>query len=141
MSTLGSAVARDARELAYTVNELTCGRGLEYQRAVLDKLLDHPLLQRALPEIVVQCRESEHCRVVCNGIADAWKELKFGIGRDKYLARNVIEAAVISVRDARTGQAAAECIDMNRRTIRRAVSRQQLLHNREHGVVWAKGDC
>ena len=119
------AVARDAAKLAYVVNDLTCGRGLEYQRAVLDKLLEEPLLKRVLPDDVVQRRENQHCRVVCNGLADAWKELKFGVGRDRRLARNVLEAAMISVRDNMAAEAAAKCIGLNRRTIRRAVNRRR----------------
>ena len=42
---------------------------------------------------------------VCNGLKEAWKGLKYGIGRDQYLARNVIEAAVISVGDDQSIQA------------------------------------
>lgn len=134
------AVARDARELAYTVNDLTSGRGLEYQRAVLEKLLEQPLLQPALPASIVKRDEGVQCRVVCNGIKDAWSELKYGVGKDKYQARNVIEAAVISVGDSRSVQAAARCIGMNRRTLRRAVQRRQLLNSGEKGVLWAKSD-
>ena len=136
----GMAVARDARELAFTVNELTSSRGLEYQQAVLQKLLEEPLLQSALPEAVVKSDEREHCRVVCNGIAEAWSELKYGVGKDKYVARNVIEAAVISVDDSRSVLAASRCIGMNRRTLRRAVSRRRMLNEREEGVLWCKSD-
>lgn len=136
----GMAVARDALKLAYTVNELTCGRGLQYQQAVLQKLLEQPLLQPALPESVVKRDDREHCRVVCNGIADAWSELKYGVGKDKYIARNVIEAAVISVDDSRTVLAASKCIGMNRRTLRRAVARRRLLNQQEQGVLWGKSD-
>lgn len=136
----GMAVARDAKELAFTVNELTSGRGLEYQQAVLEKLMEEPLLQPALPEAVLKRDEREHCRVVCNGIAEAWSELKYGVEKDKYLARNVIEAAVISVDDSRSVLAASRCIGMNRRTLRRAVSRRRLLNEREEGVLWCKSD-
>jgi hypothetical protein len=73
----GTVVARDAYELAYTVNSLTCGRGLDYQGAVLKKFLEQPLLQSVLPEMVVKRLEREQCRVVCNGIAEAWSELKY----------------------------------------------------------------
>ena len=136
----GMAVARDARELAYTVNELTAGRGLEYQRAVLLKLLEQPLLRPALPEAVVKMDEREHCRVVCNGIAEAWSALKYGVGRDRYMARNVIEAAVVDVKDARAATAASRCIGMNRRTLRRAIARRRMLNVREQGVLWSKCD-
>jgi hypothetical protein len=136
----GMAVARDACELAYTVNALTCGKGLEYQKAVLDKLLEQPLLQQVLPAVVVQREEIEQCRLICSGIADAWSKLKFGLGRDRYLARNVIEAAVIDVKDKRSAQAAAHRIGMNKRTLRRAISRRISLNAGEVGAIWAKGD-
>ena len=139
-TSFGSAVARDASKLAYTVNDLTCGWGLDYQRAVLERLLDHPLLQPAFPESVVKRDEREQCRVVCNGIAEAWSELKYGVGRDKYVARNVIEAAVIHVADSKSTQAASKCIGMNRRTVRRAVKRRRMLNAGEEGVRWAMGD-
>ena len=136
----GSAVARDAAKLAFTVNDLTCGRGLDYQRAVLKRLLEHPLLQPVFPESVVKRGELGQCQVVCNGIASAWLELKYGVGRDRYVARNVIEAAVISVDDSKSVQAASKCIGMNRRTLRRAVKRRRMLNDREEGVLWAKSD-
>lgn len=84
--------------------------------------------------------EREHCRVVCNGIAEAWSELKYGVGRDRYVARNVIEAAVIDVEDSRAAIAASRCIGMNRRTLRRAVARRRMLNVREQGVLWSKSD-
>jgi hypothetical protein len=140
MATFGMAVARDARELAYTVNALTCGCGLKYQRAVLDKFLQQPLLQVALLAAVVERDERKQCRLVCKGIADAWAELKYGVGRDRYLAWNVIEAAVISVGDGRSSRAVGQCIGLNRRILRRAIRRRRSLNDWEEGAVWAKKD-
>lgn len=134
------AAAKHARDLAYTVNELTSGRGLEYQRAVLDKFLEHPLLAHVLPDSVLNRKRLEHCRIVCNGLADAWSGLKYGVGRDRYLARNVIEAAVISVKDDECIQAAARCIGMNRKTLRRALKRRHSLNQGVEGEMWAKND-
>jgi hypothetical protein len=92
-------VAYYARWIAYTVHEMTYGKGLEYQRAVLSKILEQPVLQEALSEYAINRAELEQCRAVCKGLKDAWSALKYGNGRDQYMARNVIEAVVISVGD------------------------------------------
>ena len=73
-------------------------------------------------------KELESCRVVCDGLYDAWSRLKFGFGRDKKLARNVIEAAIISLQDEQCIQVAAIAIGMNRRTLRQAKERWSLLN-------------
>jgi hypothetical protein len=66
--------------------------------------------------------------------------LKYAIGRDNHWARNVIEAAVIMAGDNQCMDAAARCIGMNKRTLRRAVARRQLLNASVSGEVWAKID-
>lgn len=91
-----------------------------------------------LPNFIAQREDLEQCRVVCDGLAQAWSGLKYGIGRDKKLARNVIEAAVISLEDERCFQAAASVIGMNRRTIRRAKDRRSLLNAGVDGELWAR---
>jgi hypothetical protein len=127
-----------ARELAILIHEETSARGLAYQKVVIEKLLDQPLLHPALPECVLKRKELQYCRTVCNGVADAWSSLKYGVGRDGYLARNVIEAAVISVGEEECMQAARTCVGMNKRTVHRAVERRRRLNRRANGEVWAK---
>lgn len=75
---------------------------------------------------------------MCDGLAQAWSRLKYGIGKDRFLARNVIEAIVISIGDDRCMRAAATCVGMNKRTVRRAIQRRSLLNDRSDGEVWAK---
>jgi hypothetical protein len=36
------------------------------------------------------------CANVFNNLAFAWEGLKFGIGKDKYVAKNVVEVAMVS---------------------------------------------
>lgn len=132
------AVGINARRLTETVSELTSGRGLEFQKAVLDRFLDHPLLEGVLPLGVVQRRELQQCRVVCNGLFGAWSILKYASGKDMRLARNVIEAGVISLGDDQCAEAAGACVGMNKRTLRRAVARRRLLNEGAEGEVWAK---
>jgi hypothetical protein len=138
LASINRAAAAHAKRLAFALAEETGKRGLQYQRVVLKKLLEQPTLREALPDFVSQKRELEDCRVVCDGLADAWSGLKYGIGRDRYLARNVIEAAVISIGDDRCMRAAGRCIGMNRRTLRRAKQRRDLLNKRSDGEVWAR---
>lgn len=135
---INRAAAAHAKRLAFALAEDTGKRGLQYQRAVFKKLLEQRILREVLPDFVLQKRELEECRVVCNGLADAWSGLKYGIGRDRFLARNVIEAAVISIGDDRCMRAAGRCVGMNRRTVRRAMQRRDLLNKRSDGEVWAK---
>jgi hypothetical protein len=134
------AAAFHAMRLAFKVNELTSGKGLEYQRAVLSKMLEQPLLQQTLPEYVINRVELQQCRAVCNGLKDAWSALKYGNGRDQYMARNVIEATVISVGDNQCLKGCSQYIGMNKRTLKRGVSRRTLLNEGVQGSRWAKSN-
>jgi hypothetical protein len=137
---LNRAAALLARNVAYTLNDLTCQRGSSFQKLVLEKLLCQPVLQHVLPDYVINNKKLAEAQVVCEGVAAAWERLKYGRGRDKYLARNVVEAVVISEEDPRRMRAAAKCIGMNSRTVTRAVRRRSLLNRRVEGVKWAKCD-
>jgi predicted ATPase len=132
--------ALHAGRLAFTLIEQTSAKGYEYQKKVLQKFLDMPMLQHIMPTNVVQRKELQSCRAVCHGLAEAWKELKYGKGKDQMLARNVIEAAVISIDDDKCLKAAARCIGFNKKTLRRAVSRRHDLNNKTAGSIWAKGE-
>lgn len=134
------AVAIQARKLAYTVNELTCGRGVEFQRAVVERFLDHPLMEEVLPNSVLQRRKLELCQVVCNGLTEAWSSLKYAVGQDQRLARNVIEAAVISTEENQAAEAAIRCVGLNKRAVRRAMIRRHLLNESVEGELWARID-
>ena len=48
------AVALSSSNLALKVEELTSGRGVEFQRAVLERFLTSPILTHVLPESVVR---------------------------------------------------------------------------------------
>lgn len=45
--------AQAAKELALSLHNLTNSEGLDYQKAVFQKLLEQPILQNLLPEYVV----------------------------------------------------------------------------------------
>ena len=136
-SSFERAVALGSSHLASKVEELTSGRGVEFQRAVLERFLTSPLLRHVLPESVVRGKEYQQCRVVCNGLANAWSSLKYAKGKDHRIARNVLEAAVISLEDADCVEAALTCVGMNRRTLRRGVLRRSSLNVGIPGEVWA----
>lgn len=132
------AAAAHAKKVAFKLSEDTSARGEEYQRVFFQKLIEQPLLETLVPEYVKQRRQLELSRVVCDGLAQAWSGLKYGIGRDRFLAKNVIEAAVISIGDDRCMRAAATCVGMNKKTVRRAIQRRSLLNKRSDREVWAK---
>lgn len=138
MALLHRAAAAHAKKVAFNISEETGNRGEEYQRVFFQKLIEQLVLENVVPDYVSQRRQLQLSRVVCDGLAQAWSGLKYGIGRDRYLARNVIEAAVISIGDERCMRAAATCVGMNKRTIRRAIQRRSLLNDRSDGEVWAK---
>jgi hypothetical protein len=132
------AATEAAKELALALHNLTNSGGLDYQKALFQKLLEQPILQNLLPKYVVHRKELESCRVVCDGLHDAWSGLKFGFVRDKKLVRNVIEATVISLQDEWCFQAAATAIGMNKRTLHRAKECRSLLNTQVDGELWAK---
>lgn len=138
MTLLHRAAAAHAKKIALRISEETGTKGEEYQRVFLQKLIEQPVLANVVPDYVSQRRQLQLSGVVCDGLAQAWSRLKYGIGRDRFLARNVIEAAVISIGDERCMRAAATCIGMNKRTIRRAIRRRSLLNDRTDGEAWAK---
>lgn len=103
----------------------------------MERFLTSPVLTHVLPESVVRRREYKQCRVVCNGLASAWSNLKYAKGKDHHIARNVLEAAVISLEDADYVEVAATCVGMNKRTLRRGVLRRCSLNAGVQGEVWA----
>lgn len=135
---LHRAAAAHAKKMATMICEETGSRGEEYQKIFIQKLLEQPLLENVVPEYVSQRRTLQLSKVVCDGLAHAWSGLKYGIGKDRTLARNVIEAAVISIGDDRCMRAAATCVGMNKKTIRRAIQRRALLNQSSDGEVWAR---
>jgi hypothetical protein len=136
-SSLNRAASSLARNLANRVDEFTNKRGLDFQRLVLQKFLALPTLQHAWPEFVVQHEKLENALVVCDGVKNAWEKLKWGRGKDHFLARNVLEAAVILVDDSKTRKAARKCVGLNKKTLRRALQRRQELNGMTCGENWA----
>ncbi|KAG0572174.1 hypothetical protein KC19_VG074600 [Ceratodon purpureus] len=137
-SLVSKAASIQAKALVHDIHSMTAERGLEYQRMVFLRMLEQPLLQPILPNFVIKRKKLQDCQVVCTGVANAWSDLKYKVGRDRSLARAVIEAAVMCLEDERCVQAAAKCIGMNRKTLRRGVRRRRLLNQRADGEFWAK---
>jgi hypothetical protein len=139
-SSVNRAASTLAKTVAYTVEELTNKRGLDFQKLDLEKFMALPTLQHAWPEFVVHHQRCEHALVVCDGLKTAWERLKWGHGKDQYLARKVLEATLISVEDAKTRRVAADYVGMNKSTLRRAIKCREGLNGRINGKKWAKGD-
>ena len=85
-------------------------------------MLEKPVLQEALLEYAINRAELEQCRAVCTGLKDAWSALKYGNGRDQNMARNVIEAVVISIGDNQCLKGCLQYIGMNKKMLRMAMS-------------------
>jgi hypothetical protein len=103
---LDRVAALHARRLAFLLAKELGGVSLEYQRVVFERMLDQPLLKLALLESAARRKELQLCKVICNGLREAWSDLKYGSTKDKHMARNVIEASVMSVEDNLCLQAA-----------------------------------
>ena len=134
------AASRFGNSWAVSLLQATNTRGLEFQKAVVESILGSAALQHIMPEYVLKRKKLLGCEVVCDSIASAWDHLKFGYGKDKYLARNVVEVAVVSTTSGSNMLGAGKCIGLNRKALLRASQRRQLLDAREEYECWAKGD-
>jgi len=134
------AASRFGKNWVASLLQETNTRGVEFQKMVVESILGSTDLQHVMPEYVLKRKKLLGCEVVCDSIASAWDHLKFGKGKDKYVARNVVEAAVVSTTSGSNMLGAGKCIGLNRRSIRRASHRRQLLDAKEDNECWAKGD-
>ncbi len=56
------------------------------KKKVFEKLVCEPFLSPAMLAFVVNCKALQDCATVCSSLAIAWSDLKYGNGKDKYLA-------------------------------------------------------
>ena len=134
------AASRFGNSWAASLLQETNTRGLEFQKLVVESILGSTALQHVMPEYVLKRKKLLGCEVVCDSIASAWDRLKFGKGKDKYVARNVVEVAVVSTTSGSNMHGARKCIGLNRRSVVRASRRRQLLDAKKDNECWAKGD-
>ncbi len=66
--------------------------------------------------------------------------MKHGVGKDIYVAQNVIEMAIVSTSSSTSLGAMKSCIGLNKRTLRRGFYRRQVLDVKEEGEQLVKGD-
>lgn len=59
------------RNLAFSLHNQTLNRGIDYQRIVLEKLFDQPVLQPTLPDYVANHKRLAQCQTICHGLAEA----------------------------------------------------------------------
>jgi hypothetical protein len=62
--------------------------------------------------------------------------LKYNVGKDQYVVRNVVEADVVSSNNIKNLRVAKSCLGMNRRTIMRAFERRKFIDSHEIGHEW-----
>lgn len=66
--------------------------------------------------------------------------MKYGVGKDQYVAQNVIEAIVLSTFSLFGLKVVEMHVGLNRRSLRRALCQRQLLDAKQEGKYWAKRD-
>jgi len=101
--------------------------GPKFQIKMFERLLALPVLQFAMPDYVVRHKELLQCEVVCNSLSTAWKGLKYGVGKDQYVAQNVVKVVVVSTSSLYGLKAARTHVGFNRRSLTRALHQMQLL--------------
>lgn len=134
------AASRFGKNWAVSLLQETNTRGLEFQKMVVENILGSTALQHVMSDYVLKRKKLLGCEAVCDSIAGAWDQLKFGKGKDIYVARNVVEVAVGSTTSGSNMLGAGKCIGLNRRAILRGSHRRQLLDAKEDNECWAKGD-
>ena len=87
------STSRMAENYAIQWYQETAGRGLQYQRSLIPKILKHAIWQSVLPNY----SEMEHAWETVGNIARGWQQIKGCHSRDDQRARNVIIPMVSSV--------------------------------------------
>ena len=87
------STSRMAENYAIQWYQETTGRGLQYQRSLIPKILKHAIWQSVLPNY----SEMEHAWETVGNIARGWQQIKGCHSRDDQRARNVIIPMVSSV--------------------------------------------
>jgi hypothetical protein len=63
----------------------------------------------------------QDCATICSSLAIAWSDLKYGNGKDKYLAWNVVEVGVVSLGESMNVKAVGRCVGLKRRFLKRVM--------------------
>lgn len=63
---------------------------------MFERLLALPMLQFAMLDYVVRHKELLQCEVVYNNLPSTWKDMKYGVRKDQYAARNVVKVVIVS---------------------------------------------
>jgi hypothetical protein len=86
------STTRMAENFALQWYQETAGRGLQYQRSLIPKILKHVVWQNVLPNY----SEMEHAWEIVGNIARGWQQIKGCHSKDDQRARNVIIPMVAS---------------------------------------------
>ena len=113
-------VSKLAKEIALDLFKVTCKFGLDIQKKLLDKMILDPISQESMPFVVVERKKIEDYTMVCEGLANPWTGLKYGKGKDQYLAQGVLQAVVLNLSDKRSIRAIATCVGPNKHNVRKA---------------------
>ncbi len=75
-----------AKKLSHIFHVHKYYRGQTFQKKVFEKSVCEPFSSPAMLAFVVNCKALQDCPTVCSSLAIAWSDLKYGNGKDKYLA-------------------------------------------------------
>ena len=93
---IACSISHCSKVLAALMHEFIQKKGLD-TRSIIKKLINKPIMLRAIPYYVVKRRTLLQYKVVYSKLRSTWKDLKYGHSKDHYSARNVLVAIVVSV--------------------------------------------
>jgi hypothetical protein len=93
-----------------------------------------------MSKFVVNCKALQDCVIVYSSLVIVWTNLKYGSGKDHYLARNVVKAIVVSMGESKDVGATRRMLGLKRGFLRKAVQHRELLEIKAIGKKWAKGE-
>ncbi len=61
-------------------------KGQTFQQIFFEKLVCEPFLSLVMLAFVLNYKAMQDCATICSSLAIAWSDLKYGNGKEKYLA-------------------------------------------------------
>ena len=125
------SMSRMAENFAIQWYQETAGRGLQYQRSLVPKILKHVIWQSVLPNY----SEMEHAWETVGNIARGWQQIKGCHSKDDQRARNVIIPMVASVNTSM--RQTSLLTGIHRRNLQVGIVRRLSLDARVDRSLWA----
>lgn len=123
---------RAAEDLALRWFDETSSRGIEYQQALLPKILKHSIWRSVLPNY--SNMEAAHSAVA--NISQGWQYVKGGHSKDQQRARNVIIPMLLSSSGISARQTSL-LTGIHRRNLKSGLVRRLALESKSDKSLWA----